>query len=112
MTEELDEQIAVIEYCDLLGIKVFHIPNEGKRSSRYGNLLKRAGMRPGVPDLFFPKPSNGYHGLFIEMKTRSGKASKEQREWIQILNDSGYLAKVCHGFDEAVWVIRTYFKKE
>lgn len=110
---ELDEQIAVIEYCDLRGIKVMHIPNEGKRSASYGAKLKKAGLRKGVPDLFFPSPRGGYHGLWIEMKDACGGAvTKEQRAWLRMLKDMGYAAHVCHGFYAAVGVIESYFKGE
>lgn len=109
LSREEGEQEAVIEYCDLLGIPVVHIPNEGKRTVTGGARLKRAGMRPGFPDLFFPIARGGYHGLFIEMKRRAGgKVSDAQRGWIDRLNHAGYFAIVCAGADEAIQIIENY----
>lgn len=56
-------------------------------------------------------PSNGYHGLFIELKRRDGgKVSPAQQEWINRLNKARYLAVVCHGAKEAVEIIKRYLE--
>lgn len=110
---ESGEQEAVIEYCGYCGIEIVHIPNEGKRSARYGAELKRLGMRKGFPDLFLPKARKGFHGLFIELKRDvSCKPTKEQMDWIVKLNADGYLATVCYGADSAIREIENYFKKK
>ncbi len=105
---ETDEQCAVVEYCDLRGIPVVHIPNEGKRSARYGAQLKRMGMRKGFPDLFIPVARNGYHGLFIEMKSKTGRLSEEQKQWQRVLSEQRYLCAVCYSFEEAVNTVKAY----
>jgi hypothetical protein len=105
---ELTEQIAVVEWCDLLHIPIIHIPNEGKRSVAYGANLRRAGLRSGVPDLFLPLARNGRHGLFIELKNGKGRTSEAQREWLGRLNDLGYRAVVCYGADAAIAEIKSY----
>ena len=105
---ETDVQIAVVEYCELRGIPIVHIPNESKRSVTYGAMLKRMGMRKGFPDLFVTLPRLGYHGLFIEMKTDSGKLSEDQRKWLILLSKEGYLCRVCRSFDAAVEIINKY----
>ena len=109
---EASEQEAVICYCEYAGIDIVHIPNEGKRSVRYGAELKRLGMRKGFPDLFIPKACKGYHGLFIELKVDiTRKPTKEQLQWISKLNAEGYYATVCYGADSAIREIRRYFKE-
>lgn len=109
---ESGEQETVIEYCGYRGIEIVHIPNEGKRSARYGAELKRLGMRKGFPDLFLPKARKGFYGLFIELKrdVRS-KPTKEQLNWIGKLNAEGYLATVCYGAEAAICEIENYFKE-
>lgn len=109
---EATEQAAVVEYCDIKHIPVFHIPNEGKRSYAEGANMRRKGLKKGVPDLFIPVPSNGFHGLFIELKYGKGKPSNEQAGWLSLLSSNGYMAAVCYGFDEAVRIIESYLKKE
>ena len=105
---EDDEQAAVIEFCDLFGIDVIHIPNEGKRSPATAAKLKRLGLRPGVPDLFFPIPSGEYHGLFIEMKVLGGRPTPDQKRWIAKLSGKGSRAVVCVGADAAICEIKNY----
>lgn len=51
---------------------MFAIPNGGARDAITGAMLKAEGVKPGVPDIFLPVPVNGFHGLFVEMKTLSG----------------------------------------
>ncbi|MDE6586151.1 MAG: VRR-NUC domain-containing protein [Clostridia bacterium] len=109
-TTEDAEQEAVIEYCTLKGIKVVHIPNESKRTPVYGAKLKRIGLREGFPDLAFPTPRKGYHGLYIELKRdRTCKPTAEQWRWINYLNGQGYRATVCYGASEAIEEINWYF---
>lgn len=89
---------------------------------------KAGGYKKGFPDVSILKPSGKYHGLFIEMKKANkkivskktgkliqaskGVVSPEQKDWINKLNDQGYLAVVCYGFDEAKEVIERYLIKE
>ena len=88
---------------------LFHIPNGGtRRDSVEGKHLKQQGVKPGVPDLCLPVPSGRYHGLFIEMKTDTGRASEAQKWWIERLNAAGYFAQVCHGWESAVRVLEWY----
>ena len=77
-SSEEEEQIAVIQYCDLLGIPVTHSANEGKRSKTYGARLKRMGLRPGFPDLLITRARGKYHGFAIEMKYGNNKPTKDQ----------------------------------
>ena len=105
---EADEQIAVIEYCELLGIPVYHIPNEGKRSVYAGAKHKRQGLRKGVPDLCIPVAKGRYHSLYIEMKAEGGKATREQADWIYLLRGQGMCAAVCEGARNAIGLIDEY----
>lgn len=88
---------------------LFHCPNGGSRNKIEAHNLKMQGVRSGVPDICLPVPAGGYHGLFIELKRRSGgQVSDNQREWIKALRDQGYRAEICKGFDEAVSVLEEY----
>ena len=118
---EHDEQVAVINWCfdnmvrypqlDLL----FAIPNGaalggGKIGAIRMNVLKAEGLRPGVPDLFLPVARHKYHGMFIEMKTMTGKPSENQEEFILAVEVEGYFATVCKGAGEAIQTIEWYMK--
>ena len=50
-------------HCSLNGVKL---------SGTQARIAKAQGMLSGVPDLFLPVPKNGFHGLFIEMKSEKG----------------------------------------
>ncbi|MDO5397449.1 MAG: VRR-NUC domain-containing protein [bacterium] len=87
---------------------LFHIPNGGSRNRAEAVHLKRQGVKAGVPDLFLPTARGKYHGLFIEMKYGKNKPTNAQREWMAALNEQGYLAVVCYGFDDARDTIERY----
>ena len=89
-----------------------HIPNEGKRSPRMGEELKEMGMAVGFPDVFIFTPKGGMHGMAIEMKrTKGGKVSPEQAQWIADLVAQGYCACVCYGWEAAAKAIERYMKE-
>jgi hypothetical protein len=94
------------QYSDL----IFSIPNGGIRHKSVAVKLSLEGVKSGVPDLFLPVAKDSFHGLFIEMKNEKGKASKNQREWIERLNNQGYLALVCAGWQDAAGKISEYLK--
>ena len=108
---EDEYQQTVVEYYDACKIPVVHIANEGKRSVAYAARLKRIGMRKGCPDLFIPIAAGGYHGLFIELKSMTGRLTPAQRWWLAELSHEGYKAVMCRGADEAISVIRDYMKE-
>lgn len=110
LTTEDNEQITIIEYCELKHIIAVHIPNESKRSVAYGAKMKRMGLRKGFPDIFIPTARKGFYGLFIELKRdRKSRVSAEQTAWITYLNKQGYKALVCYGANEAINEIERYF---
>lgn len=109
---ESQEQQAVIKYCDLKHIPIFHIPNGGSRNAREAANLKKQGVRPGIPDLMLPVAKQGYHGLFIEMKVGYNKPTENQEKWMDLLSKNGYLVKTCWGADEAINLITNYMYLE
>lgn len=81
---------------------MFHVPNGGMRDKVTAAKLKREGVKSGFPDVALMLQRGGYFGLFIEMKRqKGGVASKEQKLWLAHLNEQGYKAVVCNGFEEA-----------
>lgn len=110
---EHEEQVIFVTYCrnhkNSVVHDIFAIPNGGKRSLITAIKLKNEGVTAGVPDLFLPYPSNGYHGLFIELKkSKGGTVSSEQKIAIERLNKHGYKAVVCKGAQEAIAVVEAY----
>lgn len=109
---ESEHQLVVMTYCRTNGDerlkRIFHIPNGGMRSKREAAELKSIGVKPGVSDLFLPAMVGGYGGLWIEMKTTDGRLSEEQQAWLNEMNESGYKAHVCYGWQEAIQRIDEY----
>ena len=79
------------------GIRIFAIANGGWRSKATAAKLKAEGVSRGVPDLFVPQCN-----LWIEMKrTKGGRLSPEQRDWMEYLRKVGSTVLVCHGAEDA-----------
>lgn len=100
-----------------------HSANEGKRTTRIvhthagtrvvcsgGARLKAMGMQPGFPDLFLAVPSRGMHGLFIEMKSATGRLEPSQREMLALLSEQGYATAVCRSLDDFCHVVDSYLQ--
>lgn len=107
---EDDEQRQLIQWCRTKPELqfLFHIANENTSGIKWGVRNRQLGVKSGVPDLMLPIPAGGYHGLFVEMKTRRGKVSDNQQKWIDALNTFGYRAVVCYGWEAAKNEIESY----
>lgn len=111
--EEQRTQMMFIEWLQYIGIKFFnHSPNEGKRTAQEGNKLKKMGMSKGFPDLEIPYPRGGKHGLYLEFKSSTGKATAEQKRWLSFLNSQGYRAVIVRSFDEARKITQEYINEK
>lgn len=88
---------------------LIHIPNEGKRSPRYGNKLVKMGLKRGVSDFFLPLPKKNYHGLWIELKRKKKYSiSQDQKDWIEKMQHLGFKAEFAYGFEEAKRIVEAY----
>ena len=106
-------------------ILLFSIPNGGGGGEKRGHWLKLEGCRKGVPDLMLAVPQTDrnqgrtddechaewlpdIHGLFLELKTTTGRLSPEQEVYHQRLSEAGYKVVVCRSLDECKKVITEY----
>lgn len=106
---EAQEQRELIGTLAALGIHdLVHIPNGGALAGERGRGAA-LGVRPGFPDLFWPRPSGTAPGLFIELKrVRGGQVSQAQAEWHALLRGRGYVVEVCRGCEVALDAMRGY----
>lgn len=88
----------------------WHTPNGGFRSKSEAMRLKKMGVVKGVPDLYFSIPSKGFHGLFIEMKNKTGRLGIEQENMLATLAEIGYKTGVAFSSSEAIEMIKEYFE--
>jgi len=104
-------QESAMSYLNMLGYLCAHTPNEVKGSAQFHLKRKREGLKKGFPDISVLEPSKGYHGLFIELKTKYNKPSSDQKKWIIDLNKKGYYACWTNSFDEFLDLIHFYFNE-
>src|SRR3990167_10924738 len=99
---EAQFQQSVAHYLDSLGVLWMHPANERKTTPQAGARLKRAGVKPGVPDVLIfecgqDTTTTGYtstiKGLAIELKVGKNKTSPEQRSWLERLENRGWAAQ-------------------
>jgi hypothetical protein len=87
---------------------LYAVPNGGKRNLRVARKLKAEGVLVGVADLCLPAARRGYHGLYLEMKSEEGVATKEQKEFLRDVSGEGYCAIIASGIDEAKAMLEWY----
>lgn len=104
---EAEEQIVVVQYCELNNIPCWRTPNETfTRSWKQKLNNKRLGVKPGVPDLFVIVNNQL---IAIEMKRiKNSKVSPAQEYWLKLLNNANVPAKVCYGAKEAIKFIKSF----
>lgn len=113
---EAQLQKAVIDYIKLQYPNIRYCASLGGQYQKYVSQRKKAkdtGYVAGFPDLQITEPVGKYYGLFIEIKLdHKCYASQVQKKWIKDLNNRGYYAVVCKGFDECIETINNYFKQQ
>jgi hypothetical protein len=87
---------------------LFAIPNGGKRDVITASIMKGEGVLPGVADIFLMVPNNEYHGLWIEMKTKSGRHSDSQKDFMGTCEKFGYKYVTCRSLEDFQSCIREY----
>lgn len=113
---EAKHQQAVIKWSQQPAVRsrwpelalLHHIKNETREGAAQVAVDKAMGVKAGVPDLCLPVARDRYHGLYIEMKTESGRISEAQKWWGEKLLEQGYMFEVCHGWKSAVGVLEWY----
>lgn len=103
-SSEHDEQVKLFQIAQehVQLANMFAIPNGGLRSKATAGRLKAEGVRSGVPDIFLPVASRGYHGCFLEMKVGYNKPTDNQEQWMEALTNAGYYCIVCWSAEEAL----------
>ncbi len=103
-------QQRVVQWLYEKRVPFFSVPNGANVSMANRMTLLSEGLQAGVPDLVIVCARGGYHGLFVEMKREDGGAglSDDQKKWLKILQEEGYHAIQCNGYDRALEAIEWY----
>lgn len=95
---------------------MFAIPNGGYRTKAGAARLRAMGVKAGVLDIMLPIKRFEYSGLFVEMKKpaknglREGRASGDQKVWLEFFKTQGFGAIVCVGWEAARDTIIQYLE--
>jgi len=82
-----------------------------KRTPFASNKAKAQGMLAGVPDLFMPVAIGNSKGLYIEMKSKTGRIRDEQSKFLQAASNFGYSCFICYSAVEAIDKIKGYYNQ-
>lgn len=76
---------------------LFAVPNGGARNKMEASRMKATGTVAGVSDLIWVLPDQV---IFIEMKTKTGAQSKEQKEFEAMVGAHGHDYVIIRSADE------------
>lgn len=111
---ETEEEIALSDYCNLMKLRHFHVPQETYTTSWKQKAKNKAqGVSSGVSDHWIVVPTkSGKKLVVIELKRQFGNTpSDEQISFINDINEINNVeATVCYGADEAINVIQGIVK--
>lgn len=118
---EHESQKALIQWwdkqCVVWGVPkfaLFAVPNgsvlagDDIARARSMQRMKSEGFRNGAPDLILAVARKGFHGMYIEMKSRTGRASPEQIAFHSYLRDAGYCVEMLKSTELAIEAIKFY----
>lgn len=69
------------------------------------NIRKVEGLPTGFSDLLGVRKSDG-KAVFIEVKTKTGRPTLKQKQFIQQMKLNGAIAGVCRSADEAINLVK------
>lgn len=113
---EHQEQVALFQWIALNEERIpelknlYAIPNGGHRHKAVAAKMRAEGVKAGVPDMMMAFPCSGFNGLFIELKAGKNRTTASQNEWIARLQQAGYCAVVCYGWEAARKEILDYLE--
>ena len=84
------------------------IPNGAHVSDRNRMSLVSSGLLSGIPDLFLPVPRGTFHGLYIEVKSPTGRVSKPQKYIMDLLTAQNFKCTIVRSFLDGIDAIETY----
>lgn len=120
--DELQESI--IQWRNEIGVHkwaelrwLHHAANGGKIAGRNkaeilrnGAKRKRLGVVAGIPDLFLPYDNGLYSGLYIELKTATGRLSPEQLDFRDFAMKSGFIWMCLRSLEDVISAIESFME--
>lgn len=110
----------LVEWLTHVGIFFVHPCGEAKRSKYENYLWTTMGGKSGIPDFLFFDKVGKFSGLALELKDKGIEvytkknvpkaAYKKQWEMLKEFEKRGWKTTFASGRDEAIKMIRTYYK--
>ena len=116
---ETKHQIEIVKYAGykklsngyMLSDFLIKIHNEGRKNKIAAYIDKKSGLKSGVSDLFLALPNERYHGMWIEVKKKGGKLTKNQQEWFNKMYKIDYYTCICYDVDDFIRETDEYLKE-
>jgi len=89
---------------------IYAIPNGGRRGIIEAGIMRGEGVLSGVADIFLMHAEKGYHGLYVEVKTKEGKQSEAQKNFEVEAEKAGYRYIICRSLDDFIKETDNYLK--
>lgn len=70
-----------------------------------------SGVPAGFSDLFGVRKLDG-KAVFIEVKTTKGKPTREQKRFLEVMQDAGAIAGICRSKEEAITLVTMGLKND
>lgn len=86
---EAEIQKSIIEYLTLCGHLVCRMPLGGIRHQKNGRTFFKKNPLKGFPDLFFLHADRSGRLFTVEVKTKTGRQTQEQKDWERRLSSFG-----------------------
>lgn len=112
LPRESDEQRTVVDWCKLMGVGVFAVPNGVKLVGPWRHAqvqrAKQTGMLPGAPDLvLIDLAPLTRQPVAVEVKrAKQGRVSEAQEQVHALMRAAGWLIIVARGANEAIEKLR------
>lgn len=107
---ELDVHIAIAHALRAHRVDFFHPPNESRSHVSHRVRLRKMGLSKGVPDIIIvtPPPCGGYVAAALEIKSGSGRATPEQKAWIETMRNFGWAVAVGRGLEICLHTLKEW----
>lgn len=105
-------QVAITQYLGFMNYPFFAIPNGGQRHPGVARKLKAEGVQAGVADLFIMIPNANRNGLFVEVKTATGKQSESQKQFQAKCTLWNYAYVLVRSLDDMIQILDDYNKNK
>lgn len=88
----------------------FHPPNGGARDAVTGAMLKRMGVRRGIPDIMYLSGVGKYKGFIADMKHGKNKLTDEQELWFAFFRAQGFYCTVAYSAEGMLAELLAYLE--